>query len=172
MPIQLESYMVDGVLSGEVARTRPLRELLDSTDSLVIEDSFVTPLDGSPPHAAGSGRVSIDDLLIVAGQDLPPPGHSVWHPVRLTAGPYLVEGDLPTVPGFDPGRSLLRPTGSFVLLENVRIHLADRAGGGVAEHERVLVNRYAVERISADLMLGFFFPGARMAPLDEGEGQA
>ena len=30
----------------------------------------------------------------------------------------------------------------------------------------VLVNRYAVERVSADLMLGFYFPGAALEDVD------
>jgi hypothetical protein len=162
MPIPVESYMVDGVLNGEVARSGPLRELLDSTESVVIAAAVLTPLDGSPAHVAGSDRFAVDDLLIVVSDELPPPAHSVRHRVRLAAGPYVLEGDLPTVPGFDPARAILRPTGSFVMLENVRIRLAEGADDGVAEHERVLVNRYAVESISADLMLGFFFPGAHL----------
>jgi hypothetical protein len=80
--------------------------------------------------------------------------------VLLDAGPYLLEGELATMPGFDPGRSLARPSGEFVLLRDVRLSIRDRPEAGVSLGDHALVNRYAVERIRADLMLGFFFPGA------------
>jgi hypothetical protein len=70
---------------------------------------------------------------------------------------------MPTMPGFDPGRALARPTGEFVLLRDARIRLLDRDDAGEATAAELLVNRYAVDRVEADLMLGFFFPGAAMA---------
>jgi hypothetical protein len=39
----------------------------------------------------------------------------------------------------------------------------DRADAGAVQHEQGLVNRYTVDAVEADLMLGFFFPGARIA---------
>ncbi len=44
------------------------------------------------------------------------PVHPAWHDVILRAGPYLITGQMPTMPGFDPARALARPTGTFVLL--------------------------------------------------------
>jgi hypothetical protein len=82
--------------------------------------------------------------------------------VLLDSGPYTLEGDLATMPGFDPGRSLARPSGEFVLLRDVRLSLRGHPEAGVSVGEHCLVNRYAVEAIRADLMLGFFFPGAVM----------
>jgi hypothetical protein len=64
------------------------------------------------------------------------------------------------MPGFDPGRALTRPSGEFVLLRDVRISRGDRPGLEVARGDHAFVNRYAVEHIRAELMLGFFFPGA------------
>ena len=64
------------------------------------------------------------------------------------------------MPGFDPGRALTRPSGEFLLLRDVRLSVRERPEAGVAVGDHALVNRYAVERIRADLMLGFFFPGA------------
>ena len=67
------------------------------------------------------------------------------------------------MPGFDPGRALARPTGEFVLLRDARIGLVDRARRPArSTAARLLVNRYVVDRVEADLMLGFFFPGAEM----------
>ena len=34
--------------------------------------------------------------------------------ISLVVGPYIVAGELPTLPGFDPGRALTRPSGEFV----------------------------------------------------------
>jgi hypothetical protein len=73
-----------------------------------------------------------------------------------------VVGEMPTMPGFDPGRALARPTGEFVFLRDARICLADQPDAGEATAPRLLVNRYTVDRVKADLMLGFFFPGAEM----------
>jgi hypothetical protein len=64
------------------------------------------------------------------------------------------------LPGFDPARALARPTGSFVLLGDVRIGLGGRPDDGVDVHPLAWVNRYTVDRIESDLELGFFFPGA------------
>jgi hypothetical protein len=65
------------------------------------------------------------------------------------------------MPGFDPGRALARPTGEFVQLRDVSVGLvADDADG--LHRPVALVNRYVVDRVEADLMLGFFFPGAEM----------
>ena len=67
---------------------------------------------------------------------------------------------MPTLPGFDPGRALARPTGEFVLLRTSGV--GPRRPGRRRHPAAALVNRYAVDRVAADLMLGFFFPGAEM----------
>jgi len=104
-----------------------------------------------------------DDLVVVVGDDDHiVPVHAVWHAVHLQAGPYRIEGELPTMPGFDPGRALTRPTGEFVLLRDVRMELLERPELGVVAVGHALVNRYAVERVDADMMLAFFFPGAEV----------
>ena len=85
-----------------------------------------------------------------------------WHDLILTAGPWHIEGAMPTMPGFDPGRALARPQGTFVLLRDVHIGLAGAPGA----EDVVLygwVNRYVVDRVEADIDLGFFFPGAEGA---------
>jgi hypothetical protein len=79
---------------------------------------------------------------------------------------------MPTMPGFDPGRALARPTGEFVLLRDAHVELIDRADAGEAVCTQILVNRYTVDRIEADLMLGFFFPGAAMKVTGSSAGGA
>ena len=63
--------------------------------------------------------VSDDDPFIAA--------HAAWHAIELEVGPYTVSGDLPTLPGFDPGRALTRPSGEFVMLRDVRLGLVAAA---------------------------------------------
>jgi hypothetical protein len=96
-------------------------------------------------------------------------------PSGSKVGPYLVEGEMPTFPGFDPGRALTRPTGDFVLLRDVRVGPRDSpdplaSSDTVGQH--ALVNRYGVESVACDLMLGFFFPGAAMIQADVAEAGA
>ena len=82
---------------------------------------------------------------------------------------------MPTFPGFDPGRALTRPTGDFVLLRDVRIgprDAGDPLAAGVPAGRHALVNRYGVESVACDLMLGFFFPGAEMIQADVAEAGA
>ena len=100
--------------------------------------------------------------MIVSDQVEGGPVHAQWHSIELDTGPYLVQGEMPTMPGFDPGRALARPTGEFVFLRDARIRLIGRDDAGEASAARLLVNRYTVDRVAADLMLGFFFPGAVM----------
>jgi hypothetical protein len=163
MPIRVEAYTAGGIATGVVARPGRLREHLDAQDEIVIEGSRWVPLDGTGESAADQLSLQVDDvLLVVADEPDGIPVHAQWHTIELDAGPYRVSGEMPTMPGFDPGRALTRPTGEFVLLRDATIELNDRDGGGEASSPQVLVNRYTVDRIAADLMLGFFFPGASM----------
>ncbi|HYL41301.1 MAG TPA: hypothetical protein VET90_08340, partial [Candidatus Binatus sp.] len=97
--------------------------------------------------------------------------HASWYPIELDVGPYHLEARLPTAPGFDPARALARPTGAFVAVRDVSISVPGRPGAGIAERSWAHVNRYAVERVASNMMLGFFFPGATQEPLhDRGGG--
>ncbi len=111
--------------------------------------------------------IPVDDLLVAVADDDPfIPVHASWHAVRVELGPYWLEGELPTLPGYDPGRALTRPTGEFVMLRDVRMAVLGDEGPGVTVGQHALVNRYGVERVTADIMLGFFFPGAVMDGLE------
>lgn len=166
MPIRVDAYMAGGIARGILARAGSLREVLEHDRVLTLERVQWQPLGG---HTGPSSGVSIpiDDVLVAVGDGDPgAPVHASWHGIRLEIGPYLVEGEMPTFPGFDPGRALTRPSGEFLLLRDIRLSVRDRPGSGVSVSDHALVNRYTVERIRADLALGFFFPGAAVDPED------
>jgi len=172
MPIRVEAYTEGGVATGVLARIGPVRELLEGASDIAIERSRWLPLDGSGERAAGDVNLQVDDVfLVVADEPDGIPVHAQWHTIELDAGPYRVHGEMPTMPGFDPGRALARPTGEFVLLRDARIQLIGREDAGEAVSAQVLVNRYTVDRIAADLMLGFFFPGAVMTITGSSAGE-
>jgi hypothetical protein len=163
MPIRVEIYGAAGVAVGVVAQAGRLRDVLESGIDLLVEQAAWHPLDGSRPQPSGSLAIAEDDIMIaIADQVDDLPVHAQWHDIALDVGPYRVSGQIPTMPGFDPGRALARPTGEFVLLRDVRIALAGDDGGGFVTQPAAFVNRYVVDRVAADLMLGFFFPGAEM----------
>jgi hypothetical protein len=172
MPIRVEAYTEGGVATGVLARNGPLRELLEGANEIAIERSRWLPLDGTGERAAGEVTLQVDDVfLVVADEPDGIPVHAQWHTIELDAGPYRVHGEMPTMPGFDPGRALARPTGEFVLLRDARIQLVGREDAGEAVSAQVLVNRYTVDRVAADLMLGFFFPGAVMTITGSSAGE-
>jgi hypothetical protein len=172
MPIRVEAYTAAGVATGVVARHGPLRDILEGSSDVVIERSRWLPLDGSGERASGELNLAVDDIfLIVADEPDGSPVHAQWHTIELDAGPYRVHGEMPTMPGFDPGRALARPTGDYVLLRDTRITLIDRDDAGESRSSQLFVNRYTVDRIAADLMLGFFFPGAAMTITGSSAGE-
>jgi hypothetical protein len=172
MPVRVEAYTAGGVATGVVARSGSLREALDGAGDLLIESAQWLSLDGSGEQS-GEVRVPADDLLLVVGEEADTgPVHAQWHTIELDAGPYHLIGEMPTMPGFDPGRALARPTGEFVFLRDARISLIGREDAGEAGAPNVLVNRYTVDRVKADLMLGFFFPGAEMVLTGAAAAQA
>ena len=160
MPIRVEAYTTGGVVTGVVPHSGTIRDALEGSTNLPIDGSRWLPLDGSGERAGGDLVLAVDDLLFVVGDPGSAPVHAQWHDIELDAGPYRLYGEMPTMPGFDPGRALARPTGEFVLLRDARLQLIDQPDAGEATAPEVLVNRYTVDRVAADLMLGFFFPGA------------
>ncbi|HEY7828564.1 MAG TPA: hypothetical protein VIB99_10030 [Candidatus Limnocylindrales bacterium] len=161
MSIQFEAYTAEGIRHGMIAADERLGDVLASVTELPVEGGRFSRLDGHVSAIVGTTRQPVDDfLVVVAPPELNGPAHSVWHDVRIHAGPYVLEARLPTLPGFDPARALARPSGSFVLLGEVHIGLGGRLDDGVDIHPLAWVNRYAVDRIESDLELGFFFPGA------------
>ena len=169
MAIQFEAYSTEGILRGTVGPGGRLGDLLETFASLTVEDAVAMPLDGRPATRVARVELVTDDLLVVvAPASTPAPIHASWHELALRSGPYLVEGLLPTLPGFDPARALARPTGTFVLLASVHVALAEDPAGGGADHQFAWVNRYTVEQVQADIELGIFFPGATSILVSQG----
>jgi hypothetical protein len=162
MSIHVEAYTASGVVRGLVARSGHLRDVLEAGGDLPIEHA-TWHANGSPgPSPAGHVDMAIDDLLVIIGDDDPPiPVHASWHRLRVELPPYVLTGELPTLPGYDPGRALARPSGMFVVLRDAELGVLGSAPGRTIGHV-VLINRYAVERVAADLMLGVYFPGAAL----------
>lgn len=165
MAVRVEVYTSGGMASGFLARPGTLREALTADSELRLDGAAWQGLGDPAPRSAGTLTFAADDILFAVA-DEPPSGpvHAAWHHVWLDAGPYLLEGELATMPGFDPGRSLTRPSGEWVLLRDFQLTVEGHPEAGVSVSDHALVNRYGVERIRADLMLGFFFPGAAMEP--------
>ncbi len=163
MSIGLDGYTMTGVLHAAVDTAGRLSDALEGETTLRLVSGRLVRLDGGVADDVGGMALQVDDLcLAVATPETVIPGHLAWHDLVLTAGPWHIEGAMPTMPGFDPGRALARPQGNFVLLRDVRIGLAGRPG---AEDTVPYgwVNRYVVDRVEADIDLGFFFPGAEGA---------
>jgi hypothetical protein len=162
MALGFTGYTADGIVQGHALVEGGLGEALEAEEPIILQLGRLAWLDGSEPTSFASTRLVPDDVLVVAA----PPGqvvasHAVRHPLELVVGPWRVRGELPTLPGFDPGRAIARPAGAFLLLAGVTIE-ADRESVGPTAHEFAWVNRYAVEACEAALDLGYFFPGARM----------
>lgn len=165
MALRVEIYTSGGMANGDLARSGSLRDILGAEPRLQLERSLWQGFDDPSPRPMGTQVIAVDDIVFaLADEHADPPVHAAWHHVVLEAGPYTMEGELATLPGFDPGRSLARPSGEFVLLRDVQVTRRDRPDAGASTGDHVLVNRYAVEVVKADLMLGFFFPGAAMLP--------
>jgi hypothetical protein len=159
MAIPIEAYTGEGVLTGVITDPGRLRDVLETLDEVHLAPVRGLALDGRTLDSPGE-VVATDALLLVVPDEADVPVHATWHDIHLTIGPYVVDGELPTMPGFDPGRALARPSGMFILLREVTVSLIADPGRVIAFHGRLLVNRYNVETIAAGLVLGFFFPGA------------
>jgi hypothetical protein len=157
-----EIYTPTGVLAGTADLTPVTADGPDMVEPLLVAEARWYPLDGEQPTQRPVVRVEPDDMLVVV---TPPPElkvHLTWYRIALEMGPYRVTGSLSTHPGFDPEKSISRPGGSFIPLSEVTVELIGQSEAGSAERAHVHVNRYAVERVTAPIMLGHFFPGAQL----------
>src|SRR5262245_28341301 len=163
MSLHAEIYTAEGIGIGSVTGSGHLRDVLDAGATLALHGAVWHPLDDSPPSQAGDVIIPPDDVHLATAEEAEDlPVHAQWHDIALDVGPYRVTGQMPTMPGFDPGRALARPTGDFVQLRDVVIGLVGEPPGSGLTRSMALVNRYVVDRVEADLMLGFYFPGAEM----------
>lgn len=163
MPIRIDAYTTTGMASGWLQGTARVREPLERGEPIHLASVTWQALEDLASTTLAELTLEPDDIVVLVSDDETlVPVHAAWHAVGLNAGPYRIEAELPTQPGFDPGRALTRPSGEFVLLRTVRLALLARPEVGTVEFDHALVNRYVVDRVEADLMLGFFFPGAEV----------
>ena len=167
MSQQVEVYTSDAVVTGTWPSGRDIRDVLESSAALQITSPAWTPVYEPSGVKDRPAALVVDDIIaLVADTDARLAVHANWHDVILGAGPYRISGLLPVLPGFDPGRALTRPGSTFLLLRDAKLELIDQPDAGELERDFVLVNRYAVERVASDLMLGFFFPAAHFETLE------
>jgi hypothetical protein len=159
---EVEIFTPAGVLAGTTNRIPLTSDGPDLGAPLLIEDARWFPLDGAPATQRESVTVEPDDILAIVTEDPEVRVHMAWYSVALDVGPYRLYGRLPTHPGFDPARSIARPSGSFVALSEVTIEVAGCDRAATATRPYLHVNRYAVDRVTSTLMLGHFIPGARL----------
>jgi hypothetical protein len=165
MGTPFQAYTNEGILRGELPEAARLGEILETEPEITLHHVQWQPHLAERAEQRPDSAVSTEDLLLViAPPDTVTPGHSAWNPVRLVMPPYFVEAELPTLPGFDPGRALARPGGQFVLVGHVRVATLSSDDAARDEHPFAWVNRYAVERIDSELELPFYFPGAIQEP--------
>ena len=124
MSIPIEAYTSEGVLTGVVDAPGRLRDVIEALEEIRIAPYHGLGLNGQRMETAAATLAS-DGLMLVVPDEVEVPVHATWHDVDIEIGPYLVAGELPTLPGFDPGRALARPSGRFVLLREVTIRLRD-----------------------------------------------
>ena len=137
MAIAFDGYTAAGRLEGRVVADPRLADLLATFTSVIIEAPTFAPIAGSLAESASYvapgtpwTSVEVDDLFVVAAvPETVIPFHAAWHKVALEMRPYVLEGELPSLPGFDPERALARPRGAFVLLARVRIGVRPQRNG-------------------------------------------
>ena len=131
MAIRVDAYTSGGMASGTLARPGALRDALEDGGALPLDGAAWQGLDDPAAKPAGSLSIPSDDVLIAVDDDDPGiPVHAAWHRIHIEAGPYTVEGELPTLPGFDPGRALTRPSGEFLLIRDIRLSVSARPESG------------------------------------------
>jgi hypothetical protein len=157
-----EIYTPTGVLTGTADVSSVSADGAELLGPFTVAGASWYPLDGSATIQRPVSSVPPDDLLVVVTPSPELFVHLTRYPVAVEVGPYRVLGNLSTHPGFDPEKSIARPGGSFIPLSDVTIELMGHPEAGTAERKHVHVNRYAVERVTAPIMLGHFFPGAHL----------
>ena len=159
--VELEIFTPTGVLAGTTAEELSL-DGPELVEPLAIDEARWFPIDGGRPTQRGSTTVDPDEILLIVTPEPELKVHMTWFNVELEIGPYRVSGRLATHPGFDPERALARPGGTFVALSDASIELAGQEDAGFAQRPYLHVNRYVVDQATSTLMLGHYFPGARL----------
>ena len=164
--VELEIFTPTGVLAGTTDDVPLTHDGPDLVEPLTLEAARWYPIDGGPPTNRGEATVGPDDIFLIVTPEPELKIHQAWYSVALEVGPYYVSARLATHPGFDPEKALARPGSTFVALNDATIELMGADDGNAAERPYIHVNRYVVDKVTSSLMLGHFFPGARLVTKD------
>jgi len=164
---EVEIYTPTGVVAGVTARVPLSTEGPDLSEPLAIGDARWYPLDGGKPTTRGDVRLQPDEILLLVTDEPDMTVHMNLYAITIEVGPYRISASIAMLPGFDPDRALTRPGGSFIPLRDATIELLGRPEIAPAERVHIHVNRYAAERVTSSLVLGFYFPGAQFATAPE-----
>jgi hypothetical protein len=164
--VELEIFTPTGVVVGNAADVPLTSDGPDLEQPFTLEAARWYPIDGGPPSQRGEATIDPDDILLIVTPEPELKIHMAWYSVALEVGPYYVSARMATHPGFDPERALARPGSTFVALSEAAIELIGGDDAGAAQRSYIHVNRYAVDKVTSSLMLGHFFPGARLVAKD------
>jgi hypothetical protein len=152
--VDFESLTEEWRLSGTMAVTGRLTDVLNRREPIPISRVRWAPLDGSAEATDAPGLKSVDpyDLIVViAGESTMPPlteseraahrVHKVTYDVALEAPPFRILGTVQLHPGSEPERLLDRGTEMFVALIDAVAYHQDRPLTA-EEGTTVLVNRF------------------------------
>ncbi len=152
--VDFEALTEEWRLSGTMAVTGRLSDVLNRREPIPISSVRWAPLDGSAEATDAPGLKSVDpyDLIVViAGESTMPPltdseraahkVHKITYDVALEAPPFRVIGTVQLYPGSEPERLLDRGTEMFVaVIDAVAYH--EERPLTAEEGTTVLVNRF------------------------------
>lgn len=166
MAVPLEVFLPGTYLAGSFdGSAAELRSLLDAGS--VVELSDVTSVAIAALAADAAERAPVGSVapveVCLAAVPLDPDApriHKVNYPVELAIGPYTIVGMISMFPGFDPTRALTRPQSDFIDVHDAEVTIKTNGDELVQPYETLVVNRFGVERVTAEIDMTFWFPGA------------
>jgi hypothetical protein len=169
VPVAVEAFLPNSYLAGEYGgSSMELGQRLESGSPVELRNVSIVAVAGlllGTSDRLVAVTLGLDELLLVAAAaDADEPVvHHVYYPVQLSIGPYAVGGELGLFPGFDPGRALTRPATGFLPLRDAHVRITTPSGELDQPYGRLFVNRYSVERVTCEIDVTFWFPGAKQA---------
>jgi hypothetical protein len=153
MRIDFIGYADDCTVAGQIEFDGGrLSDLLARAAELVVHDATLHSLRTGQRIRAGRIVLTSDDLLAVEGRG--PSGseqrrvRTMRHLLRATLGPYVVFGDMHTLPGVEPLRLLLMRR-TMVPLTNCAIHFQRAGHDEIARAAVLIVNGALIDRVEA-----------------------
>ena len=152
MLISFQGYAGDCTIAGQIELDGArLSDALDRVDELVVHDATLHSLADGRQMGAAEMVLRRDDLFAIEGHGAPPGNdqrrvRTVRHVLRLKLGPYTCFGELHTLPGVAPLRTLLvRRT--MVPLTNCVLHFRRDGGDVFRRMPLLIVNGHQIEQV-------------------------